>query len=130
MIGVHQTCCMSVCETLRKYCGNVEHVKGLENVGKQTPLDPMETVCLTRVHQMRCVLVCETPRKYVAMLSSYSALVSPHFLKNDECYMCSVLVPPHGLKSDECYMYSALVLRHGFKNDIYFTCSVLVSSHG
>ena len=104
---------MSVCETLRKYYGNVEHMKGLENVGKQTPLDPMETVCLTRVHQMRCVLVCETPRKYVAMLSSYSALVSPHCLKNDECYMCSVLVSPHG-----------------FKNDIYFTCSVLVASHG
>ena len=40
---------VSVCETLRKYYGNVEHVEGLENVGKRTPADPMETVCLTGV---------------------------------------------------------------------------------
>ena len=28
---------VSVCETFRKYYGNVEQVEGLENVGKRTP---------------------------------------------------------------------------------------------
>ena len=59
-----------------------------------------------------------------------SASVSPHGLKNDECFMCSALVSPHGLKNDECYICSALVSRHGFKNDIHFMCSALVSPHG
>ena len=54
---VHQTRRVSVCETLRKYYGNVEHVEGLENVGKRTPSDLMETVCSTRVHQTRRLLV-------------------------------------------------------------------------
>ena len=30
---------VSVCETFRKYYGNVEQVEGLENVGKRTPLE-------------------------------------------------------------------------------------------
>ena len=54
---VHRTRRVSVCETLRKYYGNVEHVEGLENVGKRTPSDPMETVCSTRVNQTRHLLV-------------------------------------------------------------------------
>ena len=29
-------------------------------------------------------------------------------------------VSPHGLKNDECYKCSALVSPHGFKNDVYF----------
>ena len=40
---VHRSRRMSVRERLRKYYGNVEHVEGLENVGKRTPSDPMST---------------------------------------------------------------------------------------
>lgn len=40
---VHRSRRMSVRERLRKYYGNVEHVEGLENVGKRTPLDTMST---------------------------------------------------------------------------------------
>ena len=34
--------------------------------------------------------------------------------------MCNSLVSPHGLKNDECYICSVLVSPHGFENDVYF----------
>ena len=70
---VYRTRRKSVCEALRKYYGNVEHVEELVNVGKRSPSDLMETVCLTRVHQTCCVLVREILRKYVVMLGSGGA---------------------------------------------------------
>ena len=60
----------------------------------------------------------------------WSALVSPHGLRNDIHFMCSALVSPHCLKNDEYYMWSALVSPHGFQNDVYFICNALVSPHG
>ena len=86
----------------------------------------------------------------VAEITTYIlhvAFVSPHGLKNDECYTCGALFSPHGykndvhfmcsafvslngLKNDECHICSALVSRHGFKIDECYMCSALVWPHG
>ena len=127
---VHRTRRVSVCETLRKYYGNVEHVEGsgkcrqTDSIGPdgdglldKSPSDaPLVSL---RPHGLKC------DECYMS-----SALASPHDFKNDECYMCSALVSPHGLKNDECYMCSTLVSRHGSKNDECYMRSALGSPHG
>ena len=44
MARVYRTCRVLVRERLRKYTAS-KVVMGVENVGKQTPSDPMETDC-------------------------------------------------------------------------------------
>ena len=51
------------------------------------------------------------------------AFVSPHGLKNDECYTCSALVSPHGYKNGVHFICSAFVSPDGLKNDEYHICS-------
>ena len=128
---VHRTRCVSVCETFRKFYGNVKHVEGLENVGKRTPSEQrmffphgFKNDLYFIVAHLLCLMAERTT--YILRV----AFVSPHGLKNDECYMCWAHVLLYGLKNDECYTCSALVSPHDYKNDVYFMCSALVSPNG
>ena len=53
-------------------------------------------------------------------------LVSRHGLRTTY-FVRSALVSPHALKNDECYICSVLVSLQGFRNDLYVICSELVS---
>ena len=58
-----------------------------------------------------------------------SGLVSPHGLKNDECYMCSALVSPHGFKND-LYFIAARLFRLMAERMTYISCVAFVLPHG
>ena len=74
------------------------------------------------------------------------AFVSPHGLKNNECYMCSAPVSPQGFKRDVYFIVArlfrlmalrttsiscvAFVSPHGLKSDECYMCGALVSRHG
>ena len=93
-------------------------------------------VVLIRPHRTRRLSACETLRKLYSLMAEITtfilhvAFVSPHGLKNDECYMCRALVSPHGYKNDVHFMCSAFVSPNGLKNDESHICSALVSRHG
>ena len=86
---VHRTRCVSVCETFRKFYGNVKHVEGLENVGKRTPSEQRMFFPHGFKNDLYFIvahLLCLMPERTTYILRV--AFVSPHGLKNDECYMC------------------------------------------
>ena len=62
-----------------------EVVAGMENVGKRTPSDPMETGCRDK-----------TPSDAPRVSSRERRKLYAHGFKNNVYFMCSALVPPRG----------------------------------